>query len=299
MANFPTSLDNGSSLPTPSAGNNTNSPSHAALHGAENAAIIAVEGKVGTGATTPAANQLLVGTGAGTSAWQGLTSAQLLAILSDETGTGAAVFANTPTLVTPKVDTINEATGGNGVTLAGMNVKSGVIQTAGAVTTGAIASSAVTSDKVATGMAVQIVSTNITGVQTGTSLIPNDDTIPQITEGTEVFTQAITPKSATNRLSIEATVHGSSGVSNHIIIALFQDATANALAATAAYQTVGSGALNIKLTHDMAAGTTSSTTFRIRIGQESAGTWALNGQITTRRFGGITVSNIKITEYKG
>jgi len=31
------------------------------------------------------------------------TSAQLLALLSDETGTGAAVFANTPTLVTPEI----------------------------------------------------------------------------------------------------------------------------------------------------------------------------------------------------
>lgn len=31
------------------------------------------------------------------------TSAQLLGVLSDETGTGAAVFANTPTLVTPNI----------------------------------------------------------------------------------------------------------------------------------------------------------------------------------------------------
>ena len=33
------------------------------------------------------------------------TSAQLLGVLSDETGTGAAVFANTPTLVTPALGT--------------------------------------------------------------------------------------------------------------------------------------------------------------------------------------------------
>lgn len=144
MANFPASLDNGSSLPTPAAGNNTNSPSHAGLHGAENAAIIATETKLGTGATVPAANQLLVGTGAGTSAWQGLTSAQLAAILSDETGSGAAVFANTPTLITPKVDTINESTPGNGVTVSSVNLKSGAISGAttivgsGAATLGSV-----------------------------------------------------------------------------------------------------------------------------------------------------------------
>jgi hypothetical protein len=132
MPNFPASLDNGASLPSPSAGNNTNNPSHAALHAAENAAIIAVEGKVGTGATVPAANQLLVGTGAGTSAWQGLTSAQLAAVLSDETGSGSAVFANTPVLITPKVDTINENTLNNGVTVGGVNLKAGVVTGSGA-----------------------------------------------------------------------------------------------------------------------------------------------------------------------
>lgn len=150
MANFPASLDNGTSLPNPSTSSNTNNPSHAGLHSAENAAIIAVEGKVGIGATTPAANQLLFGTGAGTTAWQGLTSAQLLAILSDETGTGSAVFATTPTLVTPKIDTINEATGGNGTTIGGVNIKSGALTTANSVVSSNITQNAVTGDKLAT-----------------------------------------------------------------------------------------------------------------------------------------------------
>lgn len=71
--------------------------------------LAAVETKLGTGSSTPASNTILYGTGAGTSAWQGLTSAQLASILSDETGSGAAVFANSPTIVTPTVASFTNA----------------------------------------------------------------------------------------------------------------------------------------------------------------------------------------------
>ena len=49
---------------------------------------------------------------------------------------------------------------------------------------------------------VQAAHTQSGAVQTGTTTIPYDDTIPQNTEGTEFFTQAITPTSATNKLLI-------------------------------------------------------------------------------------------------
>lgn len=137
--NYPTSLDNGTSLPNPSGTDKQNSPDHAGLHTSENQAIIALEGKVGTGASTPTANTIMFGTGVGTSAWTQLTSAQLAASLTDETGTGSVVFANTPTLVTPKVDTINESTPANGVTIDGLNIKDSAINTASAVGTAAIA----------------------------------------------------------------------------------------------------------------------------------------------------------------
>lgn len=147
MANYPASLDTGVSLPNPTGTSTQANPDHAGLHSSENAAIIAVEGKVGTGASTPTANTILFGTGVGTSAWTQLTSAQLAASLSDETGTGSAVFANTPTLITPKMDTINENTPGNGVTVAGVNLKSGVITTPSSVTDTAIAAAALKTTK--------------------------------------------------------------------------------------------------------------------------------------------------------
>ena len=50
---------------------------------------------------------------------------------------------------------------------------------------------------------LQEISAETGAVATGTTIIPYDDTIPQITEGTEFMTLAITPISATSKLIIE------------------------------------------------------------------------------------------------
>ncbi len=73
----------------------------------------------------------------------------------------------------------------------------------------------------------------VTYTSTGV-VIPYDDTIPQITEGLEIMTVTITPTNATNRLRLE--FNGSFGISSagSVSVALFQDATAGALAASGA-----------------------------------------------------------------
>lgn len=164
---FPaTGIDDNTTLPNPTTTSFTSSPSLAGQQGNQNDAIKAVETKLGTGSSTPVANTFLFGTGVGASTWQTLTSAAVLAAVSDETGSGNLVFNTTPTLITPKVDTINESTGGNGVTVAGMNVKAGVIQTSGAVSTAALAAASVTPAKLATGGTQVTVTTNETTTST-------------------------------------------------------------------------------------------------------------------------------------
>lgn len=149
-----------------------------------------------------------------------------------------------------------------------------------------------------TGTLVQEVG-NVSGATaSGTTTIPYDDTIPQITEGTEFFTQAITPKATTDILEIQCTIVCAVGVAGRATMALFQDATANALAATATYNGTANGEMMLTLTHRMAAGTTSATTFRIRAGQDAAGTFYLNGTIAGRKFGGVLSSGIIIREIK-
>ena len=68
---------------------------------------------------------------------------------------------------------------------------------------------------------------------TGTTTHPIDDTIPQNTEGDEYLTLAITPTNASNKLLIEVSIHNSHTATVSLNSAsLFQDSTANALAAS-------------------------------------------------------------------
>ena len=144
---------------------------------------------------------------------------------------------------------------------------------------------------------VKMVNVVTEAVGTGTTLIPIDDTIPQITEGDQYMTLAITPASASNILIIQVVVFGSSNGLSGVQTALFQDATANALAAAG---TVIPGAGywgSVNFTHKMTAGTTSATTFRVRVGPNSPVTFTFNGLAAARLFGAITKSSITITEY--
>lgn len=147
------------------------------------------------------------------------------------------------------------------------------------------------------GRVVQVVNVETGALATGSTAIPYDDTIPQNTEGTEFMTLAITPTSATNKLKIEVTAfiaHNSAAA--NITNALFQDSTANALAA-AGYRTGGDGwPLTITFTHYMTAGTTSGTTFKLRIGTDNGATISFNGGGGVRFYGGVAASSITITE---
>ena len=145
----------------------------------------------------------------------------------------------------------------------------------------------------------QVVSTITGAVATGTTAIPVDDTIPQSTEGDQYMTLSITPKSATSKLVIEVAWIGSQSVNSQVTAALFQDSTANALAAVASEVITGNQtiiALNFR--YVMTSGTTSSTTFKVRAGGTS-GTTTFNGRNTGRLFGGVMASSIVITEIGG
>ena len=147
----------------------------------------------------------------------------------------------------------------------------------------------------ASGTLKQFVSTQTGSVATGTTLIPDDDTIPQNTEGDEYMTLAITPQSTSNKLVIEVTVTGGPNTAERIAVALFQDSTANALAAEQHYQG-SSETFCTTFTHVMTAGTTSSTTFKVRIGRALSGTYTFNGYGSARRLGGVIASGIRIWE---
>jgi len=208
---------------------------------------------------------------------------------------------NTPTINNPSLNTdaINEFTAANGVNIDGLSIKDSKLNTNDSVVTANITNSAVTYAKVATGFPVQVVSTTSSAFSSGTTIIPLDDTIPQITEGDEYMTLAITPKSSTNTLVIQvvaALANATAG--GNMQGAIFQDSTANALAATSVRFVGASDSMVLPLTHSMTAGTTSATTFRFRAGTNVGGTTTFNGRAGSRLFGAITKSTIVITEIK-
>jgi len=147
------------------------------------------------------------------------------------------------------------------------------------------------------GTLIQTVSTQTGAVATGTTILPIDDTIPQITEGTEFMTLAITPRSATSKLVVNVLVNLSFSVAaNNVAAALFQDSTANALTSALIYQSTLNAVQQIRLSYVVTSGTTSSTTFRVRAGGQVAGTLTFNGNGGLPIFGGNTHSSIVITE---
>lgn len=146
---------------------------------------------------------------------------------------------------------------------------------------------------------VKQVRTTVTTVFTASTIIPQDATIPQNTEGTEVMSLSVTPSSINNILLIEVNVWGTTSQTG-ASAALFQDSNANAISAVLGELSNGSvSTFNSVLRYSMTAGTTSSTTFKVRVGQaDVAGTWRLNSCNTVGNgFGGVGNSFMTITEY--
>jgi hypothetical protein len=175
------------------------------------------------------------------------------------------------------------------------------VGTSGHVLTSGGVGVAPTFQAVPDGVVKQIVSTQTGAVATGTTVSPDDDTIPQNTEGNEFMTLAITPSSTSNRLIIEvcALVAETTAGAHRRTMALFQDTTAGALAAVIAYSGDATSAHcedPMTMRHIMAAGTTSATTFKVRIGGDQAGTITFNGRESGRMLGGVIPSSIMITE---
>lgn len=134
-------------------------------------------------------------------------------------------------------------------------------------------------------------------VATGSTTIPDDDTIPQNNEGDQYFSVNITPSSPANVLRIESQVNGVASAGNSFIAAVFQDSIANALAATK--KNIASNTVmeaGPRFVHEMLAGIGVATTFKLRIGCITPGTFTLNGQASARLLGGVVPSGLFLEE---
>ncbi len=170
--NFPTSLDNGTSLPYPISTNFTNAPSLSGGQDNQNDALIAVETKLGTGSSTPSGTNLLVSTGTGTSSWSktaptgtivGTSDSQTL---TNKTLTSPTITSPTITNATISTDAITGFSVSNTGSIYGISITTGVITTANSVQGSALTNSSVTASKLATGAATAAVATSETTTST-------------------------------------------------------------------------------------------------------------------------------------
>lgn len=116
---FPTSLPLAGSA---SSSDTLAAAGHTALHNNDRDEIRAVATKIGTGSSTPVSGRVLRGNGAGTSAWAQVDlSTDVTSTLpvanggtgtTSTTGTGSVVFSNSPTIVTPTINTGGTWNGG-------------------------------------------------------------------------------------------------------------------------------------------------------------------------------------------
>ena len=185
-----------------------------------------------------------------------------------------------------KVDTLETANGSGTIALS--NQLSGM-------TTASLPT--LTSAEMPAGSVVQVVNYQTGAVATGTTQFLHDDSIPQITEGNEFMTLAITPNSTSNKLKIDVVMYCTQNGANYMMSALFQDTTASALAAINVPLAQAANWTNsLSYTHYMTAGTTNATTFKVRGGANGAATFTFNGQTGNRIYGGVAASSITITE---
>ena len=167
----------------------------------------------------------------------------------------------------------------------------------GIVDTDMLAAGAVTAAKRGTGAVLQFKSAEYTTRTSVTTVIPFDDTVPQNDEGTEIITLAITPTSTSNKLVIEFFMPAWDGGTAIIGgVGLFQDSTADAIAFAFNVNNAQTYSKQLGLIHIMDAGTTSSTTFKIRVGPH-ANTMFLNRRQDATYFGATTLhTTLRITE---
>jgi hypothetical protein len=137
-----------------------------------------------------------------------------------------------------------------------------------------------------------------------TTVIPCDNTVPQITEGKEFLTVTYTPTNASSLLRVKfycpLTSHSATSGASRRSIALFRDSDADAIVASMSSVDPGGDAESdggaMTLEAIVSAVAASSTTFRVRFGP-SAGTMYVNSlRGTTTKHGAATLSVLSVEE---
>ena len=175
------------------------------------------------------------------------------------------------------VDAVNFTSGLN---VTGISTATNVL-TASSVTAGAFYGNGAGITGITAGKLLRKTSYTITRQAISPSPFPQDNTIPQISEGTQFFSQAYTPSTANCDLVITAncSVREYNNVANQCAMALFVNDSTDALRVVSGYSSGGSPVHgnNFTLVHKMASWGVSAKTFSLRASEGNAINYAAYG----------------------
>ena len=193
------------------------------------------------------------------------------------------------------VDAVNFTSGLN---VTGISTATNVL-TASSVTAGAFYGNGAGITGITAGKLLRKTSYTITRQAISPSTFPQDNTIPQISEGTQFFSQAYTPSTANCDLVITAncSVREYNNVANQCAMALFVNDSTDALRVVSGYSSGGSPVHgnNFTLVHKMASWGVSAKTFSLRASEGNAINYAAWGYANAW-FGAATHASLFIIE---
>ena len=193
------------------------------------------------------------------------------------------------------VDAVNFTSGLN---VTGISTATNVL-TASSVTAGAFYGNGAGITGITAGKLLRKTSYTITRQAISPSTFPQDNTIPQISEGTQFFSQAYTPSTANCDLVITAncSVREYNNVANQCAMALFVNDSTDALRVVSGYSSGGSPVHgnNFTLVHKMSSWGVSAKTFSLRASEGNAINYAAWGYANAW-FGAATHASLFIIE---
>ena len=130
--------------------------------------------------------------------------------------------------------------------------------------------------------------------RSGTTLIPYDKTVPLVTEGSQIWSQTVTPASAASRFIIRFDGFISSGSgTRYVTAAIFANNTCIGVSTQLA--SVANAPFQLVACAVTAPESTAPVTYSIRMGNSSTAAWYI-GQTVSGTFGGAGTANVTMTE---
>ncbi len=143
---------------------------------------------------------------------------------------------------------------------------------------------------------LQSLATTFTSTSTTVNSIPMDDTIPTSSEGVEIMSISITPKSATSRMVIRAQGIAGHASAGYLISGIFiNSASAAHYSNSDAAPATNASKASILCTHS--PGSTAPVTYKLRIGGSGGGI-RYNGSYSGRVLGGSCYWLMTVEEYQ-